>query len=214
MTIPLISSSLRQSILHKVHDAPGAGHLGVDKTLEKACQLGYWVSMYEDVVKHCQECASCQQEKLPSPSKAPLVNVQIGRPWQMVAVDVLPVPPSFNNNRYLLVIQDYFTARNPGLLHKWVETIHFLIRPQNRLPMPWYRSSAHIACQKFYIQPKGKTLKVPYFSRHLRFLVFISLVLQRTIQKGMAWWNVLIVPYCKCCKCMSRTRLTGSSIFL
>ena len=29
-----------------------------------------------------------------------------------------------------------------------------------------------------------------------------------------AWWNVLIVPYCKCCECMSRTRLTGSSIFL
>ena len=115
VTIPLISSSLRQSILHKVHDAPGAGHLGVDKTLEKACQLGYWVSMYEDVVKHCQECASCQQAKLPSPSKAPLVNVPISRPWQMVAVDVLAVPPSFNNNRYLLVIQDYFT--------KWVEAI-------------------------------------------------------------------------------------------
>ena len=29
-----------------LHDAPGAGHLGVDKTLEKARQLGYWVSMY------------------------------------------------------------------------------------------------------------------------------------------------------------------------
>ena len=115
VTVPLILASLRQSILQQVHDAPGAGHLGVDKALEKARQLGYWVSMYEDVVKHCQECASCQQAKLPSPSKAPLVNVPISRPWQMVAVDVLAVPPSFNNNRYLLVIQDYFT--------KWVEAI-------------------------------------------------------------------------------------------
>ena len=88
VTVPLVPASLRQSILQQVHDAPGAGHLGVDKALEKARQLGYWVSMYEDVVKHCQECASCQQAKLPSPSKAPLVNV--------------------NNNRYLLVIQDYF----------------------------------------------------------------------------------------------------------
>eukprot|EP00731_Ephydatia_muelleri_P025315 Em0017g398a len=34
-------------------------------------------------------------------------------PWQMVAVDILEVPVSPNNNRYLLVIQDYFT--------KWAE---------------------------------------------------------------------------------------------
>ena len=67
--------------------------------------------MYEDIVKHCQECASCQQAKLPSPSKAPLVNEPIGQPWQMVAVDVLAVPSFL----HLLVIQDYFT--------KWVEAI-------------------------------------------------------------------------------------------
>jgi len=71
VTVPLILSLLQQSILQQVHDAPGAGHLGVDKTLAKARQLGYWVSMYEDVVKHCQKCASCQLAKLPSPSKAP-----------------------------------------------------------------------------------------------------------------------------------------------
>ena len=44
-----------------------------------------------------------------------MVNVPIGKPWQMVAVDILEVPVSSNNNRYLLVIQDYFT--------KWVDTI-------------------------------------------------------------------------------------------
>ena len=39
----------------------------------------------------------------------------IGKPWQMIAVDILEVPVSRNNNRYLLVIQDYFT--------KWAEAI-------------------------------------------------------------------------------------------
>jgi len=39
----------------------------------------------------------------------------IGRPWQMVAVDILEVPLSFNKNRYLLVIQDYFS--------KWADAI-------------------------------------------------------------------------------------------
>jgi len=42
-------------------------------------------------------------------------SVPIGKPWEMIAVDVLEVPISYQNNRYLLVIQNYFT--------KWVEAI-------------------------------------------------------------------------------------------
>ena len=49
------------------------------------------------------------------PQKAPMSSVPIGKPWEMVAVDVLQVPISYQNNRYLLVVQDYFT--------KWVEAI-------------------------------------------------------------------------------------------
>ena len=57
----------------------------------------------------------CQSSKPPSPQKAPLRSMPIGRPWQMIAVDILEVPLSFNKYRYLLVIQDYFS--------KWVDTI-------------------------------------------------------------------------------------------
>ena len=71
--------------------------------------------MSVDVVKYCRECVVCQRCKLSSPQKAPLSSVPIGKPWEMVAVDVLQVPTSYQNNRYLLVIQDYFT--------KWVEAI-------------------------------------------------------------------------------------------
>ena len=39
----------------------------------------------------------------------------VGQPLQMIAVDVLKVPTSTRHNRYLLVIQDYFT--------KWATTI-------------------------------------------------------------------------------------------
>ena len=115
VTVPLIPFASRDSFLQQVHDAPGAGHLGIDKPLGKARQQGYWVSMYEDVVRHCQECSTCQQAKLPSPTKAPMTSIPIGQPWQMVAVDVLAVPSSYSHNRYLLVVQDYFT--------KWVEAI-------------------------------------------------------------------------------------------
>ena len=49
------------------------------------------------------------------PQRAPLTSLPIGRPWQMIAVDVLEVPLSANNNRYLLVVQDYYT--------KWADAI-------------------------------------------------------------------------------------------
>ena len=75
----------------------------------------YWAGMSVDVEKYCRECVVCQRCKFSSPQKAPLSSVPIGKPWEMVAVDVLQVPISYQNNRYLLVVQDYFT--------KWVEAI-------------------------------------------------------------------------------------------
>ena len=71
--------------------------------------------MARDVQRYCQECTKCQQATLSMPQRAPLINTPIGRAWQMIAVDILEVPLSPNNNRYLLVVQDYFT--------KWDEAI-------------------------------------------------------------------------------------------
>ena len=44
-----------------------------------------------------------------------MVNTPIGNPWEMLAVDILEVPLSRNNHRYLLVVMDYFT--------KWADAI-------------------------------------------------------------------------------------------
>ena len=71
--------------------------------------------MAKDVEHHCHECTKCQQAKIPISVKAPLMSIPVGRPRQMVAVDVLEVPVSYITNRYFLVIQDYFT--------KWAEAI-------------------------------------------------------------------------------------------
>ncbi len=44
--------------------------------------------MAKDVERHCHECTTCQEAKLPEPVRAPLTSTPVGRPWQMVAVDV------------------------------------------------------------------------------------------------------------------------------
>ena len=49
------------------------------------------------------------------PQPAPLHNIPIGQPWQVIATDILQVLLSTNNNHYLVVIQDYFT--------KWADAI-------------------------------------------------------------------------------------------
>ena len=115
VTVPVLPASLRSQALRDNHDAPQAGHQGAEKTLERLCQEAYWVNMARDTENHCRECSKCQQAKPPMPQRAPLTNIRIGRPWQMVAVDVLEVPVSTLGNRYLLVVQDYFT--------KWADAI-------------------------------------------------------------------------------------------
>ena len=115
VTVPVIPASLTTSLLQQVHDSPGAGHLGIEKTMERARRQGYWVNMFHDVTQYCLNCSKCQAAKLPMPTRAPLEPVPIGRPWQMIAVGILEVPTSYQQNRYLLVIQDYFT--------KWAEAV-------------------------------------------------------------------------------------------
>ena len=113
--VPVLPPSLRQQALFQVHNIPTAGHQGTVKTLQRLRQKAYWVNMAKDVDQHCQECMKCQQTKPTAPKQVPLMNIPVGRPWQTVAVDILEVPLSSCNNRYLLVVQDYFT--------KWPEVI-------------------------------------------------------------------------------------------
>ena len=115
VTVPVLPQPLQQQALQSNHDTPSAGHLGVDKTLHRLRHEAYWVGMAGDIETYCRQCTRCQQSKAPAPIRAPLTSVPIGKPWQMIAVDILEVPVSRNNNRYLLVIQDYFT--------KWADAI-------------------------------------------------------------------------------------------
>ena len=67
------------------------------------------MNVAKDVGYYCRQCTQCQKIKLPMSSRAPLTNIPIGRPWEMIAVDILGVLLSSHNNRYLLLVQGYFT---------------------------------------------------------------------------------------------------------
>ena len=115
-TVPINPTYQHTQVLRQLHDSLASGHLGANKMFSRGCEVGYWVNMIADVDVYCCECLACQAAKPPAP-QAPLTIVLIGKPWQMVGVDVLNVLQSPKNNHYLLVVQDHFTT--------WVETIPF-----------------------------------------------------------------------------------------
>ena len=166
----------------------GVLHVGSDKTAMKVRQLGYWVGMMHDINQYCRECVTCQLSKPPAPQKTPLISIPIAKSWKMVAVDILQVPTSCQNHRYILVIQDYFT--------KWAEVI----------PLP--NQTATTITRELSL-----TTKVPCYNRHWMHLALLNLEQQPTTHKGMEWLRDLTIHFYKCCVHMYVMRQIGKSFF-
>jgi len=107
----VVPRSLRDQVLRDLHGGALSGHFGEDKTLGRLRERFYWPGFHTDVKLWCQSCEDCARRKMTTPKyRAPLKNVQVGSPMQVVAVDILgPLPKSSNGNQYILVAGDYFT---------------------------------------------------------------------------------------------------------
>ena len=149
------------------------------KTLSRLKDEAYWPGMASDVRHYCQSCEMCQKSKLPSPVRVPLVNIPISNPWEMLAVDILEVPVSRNNHRYLLVVMDYFT--------KLAEAIPLVIRKLLLLQMLLLSYVAVLAYWIFYILIRVGTLRVPYLVKYSKHLAFIKPGQPSTIHRAMEW---------------------------
>ena len=103
-SVVIIPEEMKAQFLERAHDK--GGHQGVERTLDRLKMIAYWVGMQLSVTEYVNSCNRCHKAKLPLPTRAPLLNTPIGRPLQMLQVDVLEVPISSEGNRYLLVLED------------------------------------------------------------------------------------------------------------
>lgn len=130
-------AALRTRILHECHDAPTAGHLGKDKTLEQVRRRFFWPGMDADVLQYVRSCDACQRNK-PS-QQSPLGLLQSlpipSHPWQQVSMDLITqLPKSRRGHDAIVVFVDKLTKQihlaatttsvtAPQLAHIFWETV-------------------------------------------------------------------------------------------
>ena len=109
----VLPRSLRRQLLHVVHDAPLSGHMGRDRTWERARHVVWWPGMKADIATYVAGCDQCQQHKQSKrPGRAPMQLTDIPeRPLDKVQIDFCgPFQPSVpEGHQYVLAMQDVFT---------------------------------------------------------------------------------------------------------
>lgn len=106
----IVPHALKETVLQMLHGNPVSGHLSADKVLKRAQQLCYWPFMSRDIKIWCQQCIPCDARRSPTPhQRAPLKTIVATEPFQKVAADILELPITSRGNRYVLVVQDYFS---------------------------------------------------------------------------------------------------------
>ncbi len=103
----VLPKDLRPIVMEQVHD--NMGHLGLERTLDLARARFYWPRMATDVEVKIKMCNRCVCRKTPPERAAPLVNIQVSRPLELVCIDFLSLEPDRTNTKDILVITDYFT---------------------------------------------------------------------------------------------------------
>lgn len=111
----ILPQAFQDEVLKQMHDGPVGGHFGVKRTLDRLETRYYWFGMKQDVTVWCRTCKSCAAKARPRKTpRAPMGTVRVGVPMERIAIDLMgPMNETDRYNRYILVVQDYFT--------KWVE---------------------------------------------------------------------------------------------
>lgn len=94
-----IPKVMRNEILEQIHH----GHFGVNKCLARARQTVWWPGISVDIKRIVENCSKCLENR--KHTSEPLCVTELpGRPWEVVAADLL----EYNKKMYLCV-QDYFS---------------------------------------------------------------------------------------------------------
>lgn len=94
-----------------LHDDPISGHFGLHRTAARVAHRFYWANYKSHVADWCRQCDACNARRGPNKHpRGPMKQYLVGAPMERVAIDILgPLPKTVDDNRYLLVLTDYFS---------------------------------------------------------------------------------------------------------
>ncbi|XP_071483344.1 uncharacterized protein [Diadema antillarum] len=104
----VVPKMYRKEIISLAHEAPLAGHLGINKTQEKVLRYFFWPGLRHDVAEFCRSCHVCQvvgkpNQKIPPAPLRPIPAFE--EPFSRVIVDCVgPLPRTKLGNQYLLTM--------------------------------------------------------------------------------------------------------------
>lgn len=105
----------RRQVMIELHDAPTAGHFGVERTLSRVRARYYWPGMRTYITNYIKECVPCQRYKADNRKPAGLLQTPaVSRRFEVVSVDLFgPLVETPRKNRWVLVVED--------VCSRWVE---------------------------------------------------------------------------------------------
>jgi hypothetical protein len=107
-----IPESLRKYVFYVAHEAPGAGHVGILKTVKRAQDRFWWPQMAKHLADMVQACPACTAHKAMSrPYRHPLGKRETPtRVWERVHFDVwAPGNPNSRGKNTLVAFVDAFS---------------------------------------------------------------------------------------------------------
>jgi transposase InsO family protein len=112
----LVPACLHDQLLASVHDAPSAGHFGVQRTLMRLAKNYWWPGMSKDVLNYVRSCTQCQARNVPPHMRSRdwLVKDPIPKLFARISVDIQgEFTTSKNGNRWLVTFMDVHS--------RWIE---------------------------------------------------------------------------------------------
>ena len=108
-----IPETLIAMVMHEMHDALTAGHLGVTRTLQRASVNYYWRGMRRTIQEWVLACPQCQHNnenphgRVREPQK---YGPYPSRPFERLNMDIVgPLTESMRGNKYVLTVSDLGT---------------------------------------------------------------------------------------------------------
>ncbi|GKC16027.1 retrotransposable element Tf2, partial [Tanacetum coccineum] len=99
-------TTLKQKLLHWMHNSPQGGHSGISATLKRIQSLFYWPKLRTDVqtyIKECEVCQKCKADLAASPGLLQPLPIPKAI-WEDIAMDFIEGLPISKGKSVILVV--------------------------------------------------------------------------------------------------------------